>query len=207
MKIKLSIITFVVLILFHTVLKAEDLDVPTTVPPDAKPNISQISEKTSNIEGKISAIARNSSEVKKEVSEIAKKDSNIKLIESENKIRLLLSSDILFDFDKYEIKREALETLKHVNEIISKFQDSKIILEGHTDAIGNDNYNYELSVKRAKSVRNWFVQNGSVSPANLECVGHGETQPVEENSLPDGKDNPVGRQKNRRVEIVINKNK
>lgn len=203
MKIKIPIIILAVLILLNTVLIAEDMEVPTTIPPDAKPKVEQIAESISNIETNISAIERNSTEVKKLVNEIVKKDSNIKLIESENRLRLLLSNDILFDFDKYEIKSEALETLKNVNEIISKFQDSKIIFEGHTDAIGDDNYNYELSVNRAKSVRNWFVQNGRVSPANLECIGHGETQPVAENSLPDGQDNPAGRQKNRRVEIVI----
>ena len=194
---------------------AEDVEtMPSEIPANAKSRTSNLSEKNSKISGKtskidprITGIKLNSSQVKKQVNEIAKKDSNIKLIESDNKLRVILPSDILFDFDKYEIKSEALQTLRHVADILSKFQNSKTILEGHTDSVGDDDYNYNLSVKRANSVRNWFANNANISPANLESVGLGETQPVAENTLPNGKDNPEGRKKNRRAEIVINKTK
>lgn len=186
-----------------TVSFAQD-EMPSTVPVGARQKISEIRPKISQIKSNISLVKRSASDIKKSINEIVKKDSNITLLESDNKLKVLLSSDILFDFDKYEIKPEAKITLGNVAKIISNFMNSKIVLEGHTDSKGGDDYNLNLSIQRADSVKNWFVSNANLSNT-FESNGYGETRPVAKNTLPDGKDNPKGREKNRRVEIVINK--
>jgi outer membrane protein OmpA-like peptidoglycan-associated protein len=75
-------------------------------------------------------------------------------------------------------------------------------VDGHTDSIGSDAYNQSLSERRAASVKAWLVAHDGV-PAATPIRGFGKTRPVAPNSKPDGSDAPDGRQKNRRVEVVI----
>jgi len=77
--------------------------------------------------------------------------------------------------------------------------------DGRSDATGDDAYNQRLSERRAESVRQWFARNG-LADLRFSSRGLGETRPVAPNTKPDGADDPEGRQKNRRVEIVIGKN-
>ena len=77
-------------------------------------------------------------------------------------------------------------------------------VEGHTDAKGDDAYNQRLSDRRADSVRQWLARQ-RLGSLKFSAKGFGETQPVAPNTKPDGADDPDGRQKNRRVEIVIGK--
>ena len=76
------------------------------------------------------------------------------------------------------------------------------MIEGHTDSKGTDEYNQKLSEARAATVRDWLADKGFV-PAATPIQGYGEKRPVAPNATPDGKDDPVGRQKNRRVEVVF----
>ncbi len=76
-------------------------------------------------------------------------------------------------------------------------------IEGHTDGKGTHPYNMKLSENRADAVKNWLVQNASISGSRITTQGWGETKPVAPNKKPDGSDDPEGRQKNRRVEIVL----
>ena len=78
----------------------------------------------------------------------------------------------------------------------------RIRLEGHTDSIGGRDYNLKLSEARARSVRDWLARNGHV-PASAPVRGFGFDRPVAPNRTADGKDDPAGRQKNRRVEVVV----
>ncbi len=80
------------------------------------------------------------------------------------------------------------------------------MISGHTDSKGSEEYNQKLSEKRAESVKKWLIENAGVNPKIIEISGYGESRPVAPNTNPDGSDNPEGRQKNRRVEIVIKKN-
>jgi outer membrane protein OmpA-like peptidoglycan-associated protein len=79
---------------------------------------------------------------------------------------------------------------------------NKIAIEGHTDSIGGADYNMTLSENRARAVRDWLAAHGFI-PAASAIKGYGKTRPIAPNTTPDGKDDPQGRQKNRRVEIVI----
>ena len=76
-------------------------------------------------------------------------------------------------------------------------------IEGYTDAIGSAAYNQELSERRARAVEVWLVAHGIVGRDAAQVQGYGKSKPIAPNTKPDGSDNPEGREKNRRVEIVI----
>jgi len=125
--------------------------------------------------------------------------------ETDLEIRIQLPADVLFDFDKASIRRDAAEALGKVLVILRAHTKARITIEGHTDGKGRPDYNQTLSEKRAQSVKNWLVKNGRIAAALIATKGYGMTKPVAPNTKPDGKDDPDGRQKNRRVEIVIQK--
>jgi outer membrane protein OmpA-like peptidoglycan-associated protein len=124
--------------------------------------------------------------------------------ETETEIRISLSADVLFDFDSSDIKAEAAAALGQVAGLIRAHADQPVRIEGHTDSKGSDAYNQALSEDRALSVKEWLVDEEGLS-SDFETVGFGESQPAATNEHPDGSDDPDGRQKNRRVEIVIGK--
>ena len=80
-----------------------------------------------------------------------------------------------------------------------------VTIEGHTDAKGADAYNQTLSEQRAASVKQWLVANAQVNGANISTRGWGKSKPVTHNAKPDGSDDPEGRAKNRRVQIIVRK--
>jgi outer membrane protein OmpA-like peptidoglycan-associated protein len=116
--------------------------------------------------------------------------------------RLRVGSDFLFDFDRAEIRAEAAPALAELSQRIAR-ADKTVLIEGHTDAKGTDSYNQGLSERRAVAVRTALVVGG-LSQARLNVRGFGKTRPVAANQHPDGTDDPDGRQRNRRVEVVIN---
>lgn len=121
----------------------------------------------------------------------------------EHEISIELAADVMFDFNKYDIKPEAAQTLQKVAQVIQGYDKAPIVIGGHTDSVGSDQHNLKLSDQRAMSVKTWLVQNGKISGGRISTKGWGETKPVASNTKPDGSDDPEGRQKNRRVEIVI----
>jgi outer membrane protein OmpA-like peptidoglycan-associated protein len=105
-------------------------------------------------------------------------------------------SDVLFETGKYELRAEARERLAKVSGIVLAYPSLHLDVEGHTDSVGSDEYNQQLSEFRAQSVRNYLVQEG-VAPNSIAARGLGKTQPIASN------DTAEGRQKNRRVELVL----
>jgi outer membrane protein OmpA-like peptidoglycan-associated protein len=122
---------------------------------------------------------------------------------TDREIRIELSADVLFDFDKADLRPVATETLQKVAEVLRAHAASPVLIEGHTDGKGTDAYNQPLSERRAKAVRDWLVKNGGASAAHITAKGWGKTKPIVPNTRPDGSDDPDGRQKNRRVEITV----
>jgi outer membrane protein OmpA-like peptidoglycan-associated protein len=129
------------------------------------------------------------------------KDLGAKVTAQEIKIEL--SADVLFDFDKFDLKAQATDSLMKVATVIKAYPKAPLLIEGHTDGKGAHAYNVSLSEKRAAAVKAWLVQNAGVDPARIATSGWGETKPVAPNTLPSGADNPEGRQKNRRVDITL----
>lgn len=111
-------------------------------------------------------------------------------------------SNIEFEYNKADLIGNAFRILDNVNKKLNKYPTYKVILEGHTDSIGGEEYNLKLSEKRAESVYRYLTDNG-FDPARLTQRGLGLTRPVAPNTNPDGSDNPEGRAKNRRVEFLL----
>jgi outer membrane protein OmpA-like peptidoglycan-associated protein len=119
-------------------------------------------------------------------------------------LRLTLNADVLFDFDKATLRPDANEVLqKLVGEVQARLGPARYRVEGHTDWIGTDAYNDRLSTRRAASVKEWLVRRAGAGRTHVVAVGFGERRPVASNTKPDGSDDPEGRQKNRRVELVV----
>ena len=140
--------------------------------------------------------------LKADVKELNKAIDNLKAEVTQTIIKIDLSSDVLFDFDKADLRPEALESLKSLATIV-KHKATKVEIFGHTDSKGSDAYNQKLSEKRALSVKTWLLTNTNISKDLLHTIGLGETQPVAPNEKEDGSDNPEGRAQNRRVEILV----
>lgn len=134
----------------------------------------------------------------------AKRDLGAK--ETDLEIRIQLPADVLFDFDKANIRQDAEAALGKVLVILRAHAKARIEIEGHTDGKGKPAYNQKLSESRARSVKAWLVKNG-IPARQISTKGYGMTRPIAPNTKPDGKDDPAGRQKNRRVEIVVHKKK
>ena len=144
------------------------------------------------------AVAGRSTELQRALKDLSAEDSP-------QQIKVNLSADLLFDFDKADIKPAAEPELQKVATILKSYPKAQVAIEGHTDGKGNDAYNQTLSEKRATTVADWLIKNGGVNGANLRTRGWGKTKPVAPNTEPDGSDNPDGRAKNRRVEITVTK--
>lgn len=111
-------------------------------------------------------------------------------------IKITFDSGILFDFDKSDLRPVAQANLDKMAVILNKYADTNILIEGHTDATGSDDYNMTLSKTRAQTVSNYLWGLG-VTASRFTTTGYGETQPIATNDTADGQ------QLNRRVEIAI----
>ena len=115
---------------------------------------------------------------------------------------VVLDEDVLFDFDAATLRPDGVALLDQVTDLIVASQDSTIEVVGHTDAIGTEGYNLELSQERTVAAVRYLVSQG-VSQGRLLSDWRGESEPVQPNTGFFGNDNPEGRAQNRRVEVVI----
>lgn len=111
-------------------------------------------------------------------------------------IQVTFESGLLFDFNSDRVKPEAAANLKNLAASLDKYPNSSLLIVGHTDAVGSDEFNQGLSDRRARSTALYLASQG-VSSGRLQTVGRGETEPVAPN------DTETGMQKNRRVEVAI----
>jgi outer membrane protein OmpA-like peptidoglycan-associated protein len=105
-------------------------------------------------------------------------------------------ADVLFDFGKYNLKSEAREKLAKLSGIILAHPGLHLAVEGYTDNVGSDDFNMKLSDQRASTVRDYLITQG-LSADSVSAEGLGKSMPVADNAT------PAGRQKNRRVEIIV----
>jgi len=120
---------------------------------------------------------------------------------TEREIKIDLAADVLFDFDKADLRRDAGPVLAKVAVVLRSYPRATATIDGHTDGKGGDQYNQRLSERRADTVRRWLAANDVAM--RMTSRGWGKTKPVAPNTKPDGSDDPEGRQKNRRVEITV----
>jgi len=123
-----------------------------------------------------------------------------KLEDKQGKMVITLNGSVLFKTDSADLLPSAQRKLMEVAQVLREYDDhSKIVVEGYTDSRGSKDYNATLSLHRAQSVEHFLEEQG-VDENHLEAVGHGEDDPIADNSSPEGRAN------NRRVEIVIDRN-
>lgn len=115
-------------------------------------------------------------------------------------ILITFDSGILFEFDSYALKPATRANLQELAPTLIKYDDTNVLVLGHTDSVGDAAYNMNLSEKRAGAVNNFLVSQG-VAGSRLSNEGYGESDPVATNETDEG------RQLNRRVEVVVVANK
>jgi outer membrane protein OmpA-like peptidoglycan-associated protein len=111
-------------------------------------------------------------------------------------IKITFDSGILFAFNSADLQYEAVENLNELARILNKYEDTNILIEGHTDAVGSEDYNLGLSRRRAESV-SVQLDHMSVDEGRFTLMAYGESQPIATNETDDG------RRANRRVEVAI----
>lgn len=111
-------------------------------------------------------------------------------------IKITFDSGILFDVNKSDLKPEAKRNLESLATILNKYEDTNVLIEGHTDNVGSEEYNMELSERRSQSVAN-YLATLNVDATRFTIMGYGESQPIATNETVEG------RAQNRRVELAI----
>lgn len=126
-----------------------------------------------------------------------------------NEKPLQLPGGALFEFSSFELKPASIENLRKLGLLIKKNPKVTFVIEGHTDAFGDDASNDQLSLARAESVKSWLVQNMDVNPDNIQTKGYGKRKlivpprPVDEHSQASIDAEKARQQPNRRVEVVF----
>lgn len=138
------------------------------------------------------------------LSAVDKLKSDLGAVETDRGTMVSLPGDVTFDFDKATIREAAKPTLDRLAQLIAAGGTGAIAVEGHTDAKGDDDYNKRLSEARAKAVQDYLAGKG-VDAARVKTIGLGELRPAAPNAKPDGSDDEAGRQRNRRVEVILPK--
>jgi outer membrane protein OmpA-like peptidoglycan-associated protein len=115
---------------------------------------------------------------------------------TENGLLVEMKGDILFDSDSAALKPDAVQRLTQVGDILAKYSDDRVRIEGHTDSQGAVSYNEQLSMRRADSVKSILVSRG-VQEKQIMTMGLGESRPLADNT------SAAGRSQNRRVELHI----
>jgi len=102
-----------------------------------------------------------------------------------------------FDFNKATVRPASHQRIKDAADYMKRHPDVDAIIEGHTDSIGSDKYNMDLSQRRAESVKKYMIDKFGISPSRLTAKGYGESKPIADNNTDEG------RQRNRRVIAVF----
>jgi outer membrane protein OmpA-like peptidoglycan-associated protein len=132
----------------------------------------------------------------KQATEIERDIEGAKVERMGEGIKITFDSGILFDVDKATLKQNSKDELAELAMILNKYADTNILIEGHTDSTGSEEYNLTLSKRRSESVSNWLAMQ-KVDPTRFTIMGYGMAQPVAPNETAEG------RALNRRVDVGI----
>lgn len=132
----------------------------------------------------------------KQAAELQRDLKNAKVERVGEGIKITFDSGILFDVDSDKLQPAATANLKNLAQVLNKYDDTEIMVQGHTDNTGTSDHNMRLSGRRAESVGEALQRDG-VKSGRIDEKGLGETQPVADNG------STTGRQENRRVEVAI----
>jgi len=159
----------------------------------------ELEEKKSVLAEKKATLAKKESDIDKEVAgqtnQLEQELAELKAKETERGLVYTLG-DVLFEFNDTELKAEALRNLYPLVTFLKEHPKRDLFIEGHTDGIGSEAYNLQLSEQRAVAVGAFLVSNG-IAPERITAYGSGKAYPVASNAT------EAGREQNRRVEVVI----
>lgn len=141
------------------------------------------------------ARAREAQEATARAKRLEQELAELKAKQTERGLVLTLG-DVLFEYDKADLKAGALRNLYQLVTFLRENPNRNLLIEGHTDSIGSDSYNLDLSQRRSEAVQTFLLQNG-ISAERIIARGYGEAYPIASNNT------EAGRQQNRRVEVVI----
>ncbi len=122
--------------------------------------------------------------------------TGVEVTRQDNNIVLTMPDAITFDFGQAGVKPQFYGVLNNLATTLNQFPETRVQIAGHTDNVGSDAANLQLSQQRANSVRSYMASNG-VDPQRMQAVGYGESRPIADNST------DYGRAQNRRVEITL----
>jgi outer membrane protein OmpA-like peptidoglycan-associated protein len=167
---------------------------------EAQSAIDRLSAERADAEARAQAATQSAAQAERERAELRERlqqQLNIILETRESARGLIVNmSDVLFDYDRATLKPGAREKLARVAGVLMAYPGLEIEVEGHTDSMGTDEYNQGLSERRATSVREYLASQG-IPRETIEAMGFGESRPVV------GNETAAGRQRNRRVELVV----
>jgi peptidoglycan-associated lipoprotein len=126
----------------------------------------------------------------------------VMVLDRKERNKIFVLENIYFGYDSADIRKDAAIELDKLVVLLNDNPDLKIEMSSHTDSIASEAYNLQLSQRRAESTVNYLIRKG-IDPSRLVAKGYGESKPIARNTNPDGTDNPIGRQKNRRTEFKI----
>ena len=129
--------------------------------------------------------------------------NQLKVVKTDKGTIINLPAEVLFEFNRSDLQPNATRLLERIAADLRDHEIPKLRVEGHTDSIGSDAHNQKLSEDRADAVKRWLMENGKLGNIAITAVGFGKRQPIVPNTTSDGKDDPDGRMKNRRVSIVV----
>lgn len=115
---------------------------------------------------------------------------------SEDELKVTVKNEILFDFDSAALRSSSRDELREMADVFNRYNDTTIVVAGHTDSKGSATYNKRLSDRRASTVAN-YLEDVGVRGSRLDAIGYGESRPKATN------DTASGRQRNRRVELYV----
>lgn len=118
---------------------------------------------------------------------------------SEDELKVTVRNEILFDFNSAGLRSSSRDELREMADVFNQYDDTTIVVAGHTDSVGSNAYNQRLSERRASAVANYLEDLG-VRGSRLDAVGYGESRPKSSNET------SSGRQRNRRVELYVRAN-
>ncbi|MFQ0812541.1 hypothetical protein AVM02_03975 [Brucella anthropi] len=173
---------------------------------DYKRDIRALKATVLSLKGLHPGLESSASSLRGRIDDLAARNSGLTVRQDAGSVRVSMTGDVLFDFDKAAIKPAAEPVLNEIARLVTSLGPDRTIIEGHTDSKGSAAYNRALSLRRAKAVALWLEAHG-VDREKLSAIGLGSTRPVAPNNKADGQDNPEGRAQNRRVEFVLPKGK
>jgi outer membrane protein OmpA-like peptidoglycan-associated protein len=163
--------------------------------------LAQSTSKEKELQQKETELQKKEDDLDRQRRELDDARKQLRLEETAQSVTIRLEGDVLFDTGKAQLRPEAQSALEKVAVVLAQFPGAKVEIDGHTDSKGGPAMNLALSEKRAVAVSEFLKKRTELARINFITHGFGETKPIASN------DTDEGREQNRRVEIVVEKEK